>query len=105
MRIPVMPSSLTPNKSLRARNLQMFTCPDLWPAWPFLPLVKRLPGQPAGYGVLFDVMGSHGLPGYFATVFLTNMFLMPRQLDEFLALPKEVFDTCDELADTGWCVD
>jgi hypothetical protein len=50
-------------------------------------------------------MGSHDLPGYSATVFLTNMILMPRQLEELLALPKEVFDTRDELADAGWCVD
>jgi hypothetical protein len=32
MRTTVMPSSLTPNKLLRARNLHMFTRPDLWPA-------------------------------------------------------------------------
>jgi hypothetical protein len=30
---------------------------------------------------------------------------MPKQLDEFLALPKEMFDTREELADAGWCVD
>src|ERR1700730_2190329 len=100
-----MPTSISPNQSLRARNLLMFTRPDLWTAWPFLPLVKRLPGQPEEYGVLFDAMGSHDLPGYSATVFLTNLFLMPRQLNEFLALLKEVFDTRDEMADAGWCVD
>jgi hypothetical protein len=100
-----MQTSASPNQSVRARNLLMFSRPDLWPAWPFLPLVKRLPGQPSGYGVLFDAMGSHDLPGFSAAVFLTNLFLMPRQLDEFLALPKEVFDTRDEMADAGWCVD
>jgi hypothetical protein len=100
-----MPTSMSPNPSVRARNLLMFSSPDLWPTWPLLPLVKRLPGQPAEYGVLFDAMGSHDLPGYSATVFVTNIFSMPRQLNEFLALPKEVFDTRDELADAGWCVD
>ena len=100
-----MPSSLLPNPSVRARNLTFFASPKLWPSWPFLPLVKRLPGKPEEYGVLFDAMGSCGLAGLSATVTLTNLFLMPRQLDEFLALPKEVFDTCEELADAGWCVD
>jgi hypothetical protein len=50
-------------------------------------------------------VGSHDLPGSSATEFLTNLFLMPRQLNEFLALPKEVFDTREVLADAGWCVD
>jgi hypothetical protein len=100
-----MQSSVSGCRSVRARNLLFFARPDLWPAWPFLPLVKRLPDRPPEYGVLFDAMGSHDLPGYSATVFLTNLFLMPRQLNEFLALPKEVFDTREELADAGWCID
>jgi hypothetical protein len=79
--------------------------PDLWLAWPFLPVVKRLPELPLEYGVLFDAMGSSNLPGYSATVFLTNLFLMPRQLNRFLSLPKEVFDTREELVQAGWCVD
>jgi hypothetical protein len=100
-----MHSTTSPNQSVRARNLLFFARPDLWPAWPFLPLVKRLPDKLEEYGVLFDAMGSHELPGFSAAVFLTNLFLMPRQLDEFLALPKEVFDTREEVADAGWCVD
>jgi hypothetical protein len=100
-----MHTSMSTNMSVRARNLLFFGRPDLWVAWPFLPLVKRLSDQPTEYGVLFDALGSADLPGFSATVFITNLFLMPRQLNEFLALPKEVFDTREELADAGWGVD
>jgi hypothetical protein len=50
-------------------------------------------------------MGKCGLPGHSATVFITNLFMKPTQLAKFLALPKEVFDTPEEVADAGWCVD
>jgi hypothetical protein len=100
-----MQSSVSPNPSVRARNLIFFARPELWPTWPFLPLVKRLAGQPEEYGVLYDAMGNSNLPGLSATVFLTNLFLLPEQLSDILALPKETFDTCEELADAGWCVD
>jgi hypothetical protein len=31
--------------------------------------------------------------------------MLPRTVAEFLALPREVFDSADELADAGWRVD
>ena len=89
----------------RQRNLLFFTQPRLWPTWPFLPLVRRRPGQEEEYGILFDAKTACELPGYAATVFLCNLFLMPRTLDEFLALPHETFDTPEEIADAGWAVD
>jgi hypothetical protein len=36
---------------------------------------------------------------------LTNLFTLPRTLDQFLALPKEIYDTFDELVAAGWRVD
>ena len=36
---------------------------------------------------------------------LTNLFLLPRRLEQFLALARETFDTPEEVADAGWCVD
>jgi hypothetical protein len=96
---------LSPGRCPRARSLLFLREPQRWPAWPFLPLTKSRPGQPMEYGVMFDAMGTCGLPGFSATVFLTNVFLLPRQLDEFLALPREMFDTREEVADAGWCVD
>jgi hypothetical protein len=100
-----MNATAIPSPTVRARNMLFFAQPDLWPSWPFLPLVKRLADQPELCGVLFDAMGCAQLPGYSSTVFMTNLFLMPRQIDEFLGLAKEMFDTREELADAGWCVD
>ena len=50
-------------------------------------------------------MGVHDLAGYSATVFLTNLFLLPERLDEFLALSRETFDTPEEVFDAGWRID
>src|SRR5271154_5306466 len=96
---------VTTKLSAHARNMLFLTDPSRWQMWPFLAVVKRLPGQPEIFGVLFDAMGANDLPGYSATVFLTNLFVMPPHLDEFLALPKEVYDTRDELAAAGWSID
>jgi hypothetical protein len=94
-----------PAQSQRARNLRFFATPQLWPHWPYLPLVKRLPGKVEQYGVMFSAMECCNLPGYSATVFLTNLFLIPDRLEKFLQLPREVYDTYEELADAGWSAD
>ena len=56
-------------------------------------------------GVLFDARHVCGLPGFSATVFLTNLFDLPQDLHQFLALPREAFDSAEELAESGWRVD
>jgi hypothetical protein len=38
-------------------------------------------------------------------VFLCNVFLLPHSEEELLALPREVFDTPEEIAAAGWVVD
>ena len=78
-------------------------CPALWPAWPFLPVVRRTRGREE-LGVVFDARAA-GLTGYSATVFLTNLFMLPPDLAAFLALPHETFDTAEELIGGGWLVD
>jgi hypothetical protein len=80
------------------------TTPVLWPHWPFLPVVRRTRGEEE-LGVVFDARGACELMGYSATVFVTNLFALPKTLSEFLALPHESFDTVEELAAAGWCVD
>jgi hypothetical protein len=100
-----MSSPPAPELSLRQRNLHFLTQPRLWPAWPFLPLVRRLQGRDEEYGVLLDALGACNLAGYSATVFLSNVFLLPNTLDAFLALPHETFDTPEEIFDAGWTVD
>jgi hypothetical protein len=89
----------------RWRNLLFLASPSLWPAWPFLPLVRRRPGVADECGLLCDALRLCGLPGYSATVILANLFLLPRRLEELLRLPKETFDTPEEVYAAGWRVD
>ena len=79
--------------------------PRLWPLWPYLPVVRRSPGGIEELGVLIDVRGTSGRTGYRATVFLTNLFELPDSEEELLRLNHEVYDTADEVAAAGWCVD
>src|SRR5262245_41017269 len=61
----------------RRRNLIILSDPRRWPVWPFLPLVRRRPGQEEERGVLYDALRAKGLTGFSATVFLVNVFLLP----------------------------
>jgi hypothetical protein len=79
--------------------------PALWPAWPYLALVRRRPGREEELGALYDALGASGLTGFSATVFICNIYLLPTREAEFLALPKEVYDTAEEVARAGWAVD
>jgi hypothetical protein len=87
-----------------ARHVLFVATPALWPGWPFLPVVRRTRGTEE-LGVLFDVGAVCGRTGFSATVFKTNLFALPPTVDELLALPKEVFDTAEELVTNGWRVD
>lgn len=100
-----MTSILTPGETARVRTLHFLAHRELWPHWPTLPVVRRRPGQDEELGVVFDALGAYGLAGYSATVFKTNLFLLPPALNQFLALPHETFDTPEELFDVGWTVD
>ena len=68
-------------------------------------LVRRDRGAAQECGLLCDLMGLTGATGYSATVTICNLFLVPDRLDEFLALPKEVFDLPEEVYAAGWRVD
>ena len=68
-------------------------------------MVRRKPGGELECGVLYDCWSVAGRAGLSATVFLTNLFLLPRTEEQFLALPKETFDTPEEVAAAGWRVD
>ena len=99
-----MPSTTT-TECDRSRNLLFLATPSLWGCWPYLPLVRRNPGEGEECGLLCDVMGLTGTPGSSATVFACNLFLVPADLDDLLALPKEVFDLPEEVYAAGWRVD
>ncbi len=87
------------------RDLRFFRSPRLWRQWPFLPVVRRSPDGEVECGVLYDcwTVGRRG--GYSATIFLCNLFLLPRTEEAFLALPRETFDTPEEIAASGWRID
>jgi len=87
------------------RNLLFLSNASLWPNWPYLPVIRRRPGQEEEYGVLFDALSACNVPGFSATVFLTNVHTIPRQLDALLALPKEIYDRPEEIETAGWRVD
>lgn len=95
---------VTPTPGDLARHLVVVTTPAVWPAWPFLPVVRRSAGAEE-LGVLFDAHGACGLTGYSAAVFLCNLFDLPPTLGRLLAHPREVFDTAEELVRAGWRVD
>ena len=98
------PPTEQPRKAT-ARDLFFFGHPEHWPTWPFLPVVRRHAEGTMDYGVLYDALHATGLTGYSATVLRTNFFVMPDTETELLALPREVFDTSDEMAEAGWRVD
>jgi len=87
----------------RDRTVLFLGSPALWPAWPFLPVVRRNKGYEE-LGVVFDSR-SAGLTGLSTTVLFANLFDLPANLNEFLGLPRETFDTAEELASAGWVVD
>ena len=86
------------------RHLLVVSTPALWPAWPFLPVIRRSAGREE-LGLMFDAMGTATRTGYSATVWDCNLFLLPPTFEEFLALPKEVYDSAEELIGAGWRVD
>jgi hypothetical protein len=89
----------------RVRNLLFLSTPRLWPVYPFLPLIRRKEGGEEDCGVLYDVYGLKGVTGYGATVFMVNVFLLPRTEPELLAMPREVYDSAEEIFAAGWRIE
>jgi hypothetical protein len=89
----------------RLRNLLFLSKPALWEHWPFLPVIRRKPGQEMEYGVLYDQFTVAGRTGHSSTIHLTNLFLMPPTEADFLQLPREIYDAPEEVYEAGWRVD
>src|SRR5436309_238745 len=88
----------------RARNLLFLSTPALWPAWPFLPLMRRQPGCEEECGLPYDLFGLKGVTGYSSTVLLRNHFQLPPTESELLALPRAVYGNAEEVYGAGWRV-
>jgi len=89
----------------RWRNLLFLTTPELWQTWPFLPVMRKRPGCEQEYGVVCDLLHFSGRAGFSASVFLCNIILMPQTEPEILQLPREVFDSAEEVYAAGWRID
>lgn len=89
--------------SARDRTALFLATPAWWPAWPFLPVVRRSKGH-LELGVVIDSR-SLGITGRSATVYFANLLALPDTMPEFLALPHETFDSAEEVAGAGWEVD
>jgi hypothetical protein len=88
------------------RDLLWMSTPALWTTWPMLPVVRRHADGGYDCGLMYDCRGGGPrLAGRVATVWICNLFLLPRTLDEFLRLPRETFDTLEEVVGAGWRVD
>ena len=87
----------------RARTVLFLTTPALWAHWPFLPLVRRKDGHEE-LGVVFDARAA-GLLGHSSTVYFANVFCLPTEFEQFLALPHETHDGAEEVVAAGWSVD
>jgi hypothetical protein len=86
----------------RLRDLRVIRDPRLWSCWPFLPVVRRgKDGTEQQLGVLYDAVATCGRYGFSATVFLTNMFILPGTEEKFFALPRLVYDTAEEIIADG----
>jgi hypothetical protein len=75
--------------------------PTLGPAWPFLPVVRRLHGQEKGCGPSYDALHVSSRTGFSATVVLGNLFCLLRDETKFLAMSKETFDSPEEVFGAG----
>jgi hypothetical protein len=89
----------------KARDLFVFRTPAQWETWPFLAVVRHKPDGEMDCGVMYDFAHISGRTGYGCTVFLCNFWLLPGTEEELVALPKEVFDTFEEMIAAGWAVD
>ena len=99
-----MTATATAGPTDLARHVLLLSTPALWPAWPFLPVIRRTGGG-EDLGVLSDAAGACGVAGFEHTVFLTNLFVLLPTADGLLAGPQETYDSTAGVIARGWRVD
>jgi hypothetical protein len=72
-------------------HLNMMKNPDLWPCWPYLPLIK----EAGEVGVLID--SDKGF-----VVILANMFMLPEKVDTTNSIK---YDSAESIIADSWMVD
>ncbi len=72
--------------------------PNKWPQWPYLPVKKHL-----RYELKCGVIIEDGAKD--VTIYMTNLFNLPKTSAEFKALPQVKYNSVDELLNDGWEVD
>ena len=60
-------------------------------------ILIRIKSNEMDLGILYDFAHTSGRTGFGSTVILCNLFFLPDTEEELLALPKEVFDTAEEI--------
>lgn len=100
-----MTQALASDCDLQQLNLLYMSRPSLWPHWPFLPLIRQKPGGEKECGLLYDAFGLSGRTGFSASVLKCNLFCLPPTEERLLALPREVYDTPEEVFAAGWRTD
>lgn len=88
--------------SQQRRAVEIVGLPQDWPDWPVLPMVRGDPNHDPDLGVLIDLFHDRGVVGYSSTVFICNLFRVPKRLTTILKLPKEVYDLPEEVILAGW---
>ena len=95
----------TTRTRLEEITLFLLANPQHWTHWPVLPMKRLKPGGELLLGLVFDTRRME-LPGFSSTVFLCNLLELPdMSVVEHHELPREVFDSSEELVDAGWRVD
>ena len=91
-----MPKQLT---SEQQRDATLIRHPGSWPGWPYLPLTKAIPNADKQLGTM--LAGE----GYGSTIFLVNMYSMPRNKEDFDGLPRKVYNSAEDIVLDGWKID
>ena len=92
-----MPKTLTHQQMATNR----VALPQTWPSWPILAMVRETDDD-FDVGFMYDLFHHVDIAGYSATVFVHNALDVPTHLGAILALPKEIYDTPEEIVTAGW---
>jgi len=79
------------------RDVSMIKDPNMWPRWPALPM-KKLLGRQIKCGYIID-------DGKKPDIIIGSIFDIPRDPILLKALPREEYDSAEEVSADGWRVD